>query len=121
VLTIVNRTDRAQSLRNLSRDRSGFTLLEIMIVMALVGVLLAATIPNFSKIIPEMKVDKAASKLAADLRMAQQRAISDMVIVRFRPEVNGERYYAQVKKQDEDITDRWSFDSNWYLNDADDE
>ncbi|MFC1595314.1 Tfp pilus assembly protein FimT/FimU [Gemmatimonadota bacterium] len=81
-------------------NRSGYTLLEVLIVMGLVGVFIAVSLPNFSKIIPEMKVDKAVSKLATDLRLAQQRAISEMAIVRFRAEVDGERYYAMVKARD---------------------
>ncbi len=108
-------------LRRVSRDRSGFTLLEIMLVMSLMGVFIAVTMPNFNKIIPEMKVDKAASKLAADMRMAQQRAISEMVVVRFRPEVAGDRYYAMVKGKAEDISDYWLSNSQWWLNDLDDE
>ncbi len=92
-----------------------------MLVMSLMGVFIAVTMPNFNKIIPEMKVDKAASKLAADMRMAQQRAISEMVVVRFRPEVAGDRYYAMVKGKAEDISDYWLSNSQWWLNDLDDE
>lgn len=118
VLTSINRFMRTT---RVSSNHSGYTLLEVLIVMGLVGVFMAITLPNFSKIIPEMKVDKAARKLATDMRMAQQRAISDMVIVRFRAEVDGERYYAMVKKQDENISDLWEWNADWYLNDADDE
>jgi prepilin-type N-terminal cleavage/methylation domain-containing protein len=119
MLTIVNRTNRGHIS---GRGRSGFTLLEVMIVMGLVGVFIAATMPNFRKVIPEMKVDKAATKLATDLRMAQQRAISEMVVVRFRPEINGDRYYAQVKAQDTNISNYWVPNtSDWYLNDSTDE
>ena len=119
VLTVINRFMRTT---RMNTNRSGYTLIEILIVMGLVGVFIAATIPNFSKIIPEMKVDKAASKLASDLRMAQQQAISEMVIVRFRVEVDGERYYAMVKGQDEDISELWNKNTtDWYLNDPDDD
>lgn len=97
VLTSINRFMRTT---RVSRGHSGYTLLEVLIVMGLIGVFIAATIPNFSKIIPEMRVDNAARKLATDLRMAQQRAISEMAIVRFRAEVDGERYYAMVKARD---------------------
>jgi len=97
VLTSINRFMRTT---RVSSGHSGYTLLEVLIVMGLIGVFMAATIPNFSKIIPEMRVDKAARKLATDLRMAQQRAISEMAIVRFRAEVDGERYYAMVRARD---------------------
>ncbi len=80
------------------RER-GFTLIEILIVMGLVGVLVALTAPNLTVIIPQIKVDKAASKLAADLRLAQQKAVEEMALVRFRIEPSQNRYYAMVRER----------------------
>lgn len=65
------------------RCPKGYTLLEVLIVMALIGVFVAIILPDFNRVIPEMKVDKAAHKLAADLRFAQQTAITRMAYVRF--------------------------------------
>ena len=38
-----------KTLRNLRRDEKGFTLIEIMIVILIIGLLLAIAIPNFLK------------------------------------------------------------------------
>lgn len=64
--------------------------------MGLMGVFVALLLPDFNRIIPELRVDKAATKLAADLRMAQQKAIGEMsdVLVYLEPADN--RYYAWV-------------------------
>lgn len=81
--------DEIQVLRNIYDMRRlrgtprGYTLLEILIVMALAGVFVAMILPDFNRVIPEMKVDKAARKLATDIRMAQQLAVSEMSYVWF--------------------------------------
>jgi prepilin-type N-terminal cleavage/methylation domain-containing protein len=67
----------------LLRRPGGYTLLEVLIVMGLIGVFVAMMLPDFNRVIPEMKVNKAANKLAADLRFAQQTAITEMSYVRF--------------------------------------
>lgn len=64
-------------------DSSGFTLIEVLIVMGLMGVFVTLLLPNFNKVIPQMKVNKAATKLAADLQISRQTAISEMSYVRF--------------------------------------
>lgn len=87
MLTKVNRC------RSHLQSRQGFTLLEIMIVMGFVGIFLAMVIPNFNRAIPEMKVDRAARKLATDLRLSQQKAIAEMTDVLVRLEQAENRYY----------------------------
>ncbi len=76
------RYTRRSHLNCLRRDH-GFTLLEVLIVMGLMGVFVALLLPDFNRVIPEMKVEKAASKVAADLRVSRQKAIAEMSYVRF--------------------------------------
>lgn len=56
-------------------NRSGFTLVEAMIVMVIAGVLLAIALPRFSAIRQGAQIDGAAQQLAGDLRRAQIEAI----------------------------------------------
>jgi prepilin-type N-terminal cleavage/methylation domain-containing protein len=104
------------------RGQGGFTLLEILIVMGLMGIFVTLVMPNFNALIPDMKVDKAASKLAADLRLAQQRAVGDMAYVFFYlrvqdPGVPGteNRYYASVFGRDATFEQMEDPLSNSYL------
>lgn len=84
-------------MRRLSRNSTGFTLLEILIVLALAGVIVSLSVPNFQRVIPEMRVIRAAQKLATDIKLAQQKAVSEMAIVNFHVEVGQNRYFAEVR------------------------
>jgi prepilin-type N-terminal cleavage/methylation domain-containing protein len=54
----------------------GFTLIELLIVIALIGVLAAASIPVFIGFTSKQRLTEAAQNVRADLRSAQNRAIS---------------------------------------------
>lgn len=95
-------------MRRLSRNSTGFTLLEILIVLALTGVIVSLSVPNFQRVIPEMRVIRAAQKLATDIKLAQQKAVSEMAIVNFHVEVAQNRYFARVR--DRNATGDWKVD-----------
>lgn len=82
--------------------------MEILIVMALAGVFVAMMLPDFNRVIPEMKVDKAARKLATDIRMTQQIAISEMSTVWFYLDP-ADNYYRT-----------WVLDRNWNWDEVED-
>jgi len=64
---------------------SGFTLIEILVVLGIVGVLLLVGIPNFRDRASDERAAATARQLAADLRAAQQEAVAlrTAVSVRF--------------------------------------
>ena len=52
-------------LKRLSKSESGFTLVELMIVVAIIGVLSAVAVPNFKKYQAKAKTSEAKVQLAA--------------------------------------------------------
>lgn len=56
---------------------SGFTLVEIMVVAALVGFLALLGIPRLLNRVPMYRLDQAARQINAHLRMARMRAMSE--------------------------------------------
>ena len=52
-------------LKRLSKSESGFTLVELMIVVAIIGVLSAVAVPNFKKYQAKAKTSEAKLQLAA--------------------------------------------------------
>ena len=63
----------AQPRRDLASER-GFTLPEVLIVIALMGILFAIASSSWFGVIESRRVDTAANQLASDLRLAHTRA-----------------------------------------------
>jgi len=66
---------------------SGFTLLEIVLVVALAVIMLAAVVPLASNMIPDVVLESQAKKIKAAIIFAQQRSVLSGVNhqIRFSP------------------------------------
>lgn len=59
--------------------RSGFTLVETMVVVIVMGIVLAVAIPNFARTNRGRQVEAAANDLAARINLERQRTIATRV------------------------------------------
>ncbi len=62
--------------KNEKRQEQGFSLIEILVVIIVVGILLAVMVPNTMNIINTSRVKGDANMLAQTLREARERAVS---------------------------------------------
>jgi prepilin-type N-terminal cleavage/methylation domain-containing protein len=62
-------------LKRFLESKKGFTLIEIIITMAIIGIVSAIAIPNFSKWKEKHEVDSQAQKVYFDLMLARTTAI----------------------------------------------
>lgn len=69
------------------RAPEGFTLFELIVVMAIIGITAWVAYPKFSTAFNDIKLDAAARRVAADLRYAQNRSIGKRAVhgVLFEP------------------------------------
>jgi prepilin-type N-terminal cleavage/methylation domain-containing protein len=57
--------------------RRGFTLAELIIVVLIIGIMSAASVPKFLDSVESFRVDAAAKRIRQDLEMARRRARSN--------------------------------------------
>ena len=72
-----------KSAHSRSNER-GFSLPEVLVVLAITGILAAIAVPTLQGAIRDRQVDSAANQLAADLRLASTRAgnlLTDYTVV----------------------------------------
>lgn len=74
---------------------AAFTLIELLIVIAIVAVLAAIAYPNFASFIERQKLVSAAERLSSDLKWAKSEAIkrNDTVTIDFTEGANGSWSY----------------------------
>ncbi len=91
-------------------DSFGFSLMELMTVIAIVSVLSAIGIPSFYKNLPEKRLKGAARNLYADLQKARLLSIrkNKDLVVRF--DEDGEYYYIDDDKKDKAGYKTWEPD-----------
>ncbi len=67
------------ALRFIATSRGGFTLIELILVMALLTVVISLTAPKLSRFFPGRTLDSEARRLLALTRSGQSRAVSEGV------------------------------------------
>jgi len=67
---------------------AGFTLMETMVIVVILGMIVGITIPAFSKYLQRQKLEGAANELVADIQYARSLAIARRTSFRIDFEVN---------------------------------
>jgi prepilin-type N-terminal cleavage/methylation domain-containing protein len=60
----------------LLRDKRGVTLLELMVVLAIIGVMMAVAVPSYYSMLPHLRVRGAARDVAEALQIARMKAVA---------------------------------------------
>jgi prepilin-type N-terminal cleavage/methylation domain-containing protein len=61
------------------RNNRGITVMELMVVIALVAILATIAMPNFTATLPRLRLSDAARQIATDLQQIRMRAIAQNI------------------------------------------
>ena len=78
------------------RRRSGFTLLELVLVMVIICTLLGAASPSLRGFFVSRKTDDTAARIAATTRLARSRAISEGRVYRLNFDLRERTFFLTV-------------------------
>lgn len=81
------------------RSQRGYSLMEMLVVVAIIGVLMLVTIPNFMTMRKSTIVKGSMRQFTQDLRAARQRAVSRSSLTRITW-VEGTRQYSMQESTD---------------------
>lgn len=84
---IINTTSRA------------FTILEIVIIIAIIGIVALISLPLIQSYRPTLKLNAVSRDLATDLRYAQQQAVTEQISYQVSLDLVGKKYQI-IKKND---------------------
>lgn len=80
-------------LRSLTESQNGFTLIEAIVVVTIIGILSYVAIANFEGSHSRLQYESATKKLAADVRYAREMAFSRKVGTHVYVDESSNRYY----------------------------
>ena len=77
----------------------GFTLVELMVVVAIIGLMVTTVSVGFETLVPRERLNTSIRNLAADLMSARASAISQNLEFRIEYDLDNQRYRIRGKSQ----------------------
>jgi len=83
-------------------SRAGFNLVEMMVTVVIIGIVVAAAVPNFTQRNERYRVEGQAKQFGTRIQLARQRAVAERVPYRVNIDTGDRTYY--FEKQEDDST-----------------
>ena len=94
-----------------SQGENGFTLLELLLVLGLIGLMAALTAPYMASTLNRMELDSEARKIASALNYSRNEAIARKIPLAFNGDLSENRYWLSSSQAVRPIK-RWLMDDS---------
>lgn len=84
--------------KTLAAETNGFTLLELVIVVTIIGLLLLSAMPSFKSTYRNLEIFTASKKMASLITYAKQKAILERIKYRLNFDYQGRKYWLTLEK-----------------------
>ncbi|MEW6618165.1 MAG: prepilin-type N-terminal cleavage/methylation domain-containing protein [bacterium] len=79
-------------------ESKGFTLLELLIVISMIGILILTAIPSFKGTYKNLKISLTAKEMASLITYARQKAVLERTKYKLNLDYQGKKYWLSVEK-----------------------
>ncbi|HJQ40597.1 MAG TPA: prepilin-type N-terminal cleavage/methylation domain-containing protein [Thermoanaerobaculia bacterium] len=79
-------------MRHCRRSERGFSMSELLVVVAILGLIALISVPALMQLMPQYRIRSAASELAAGMRFIRQKAMTTRIPWKVQLDATGERY-----------------------------
>ena len=98
---LFNRNSVMINIKKYTKDSTGFSLIELMTVIAIIGMMSAIAAPSLLRSLPEKQLKNAARNLYADMQKARLLAVKENRKIYIRFDDTGNFYYFVYKDTDD--------------------
>lgn len=92
------------------RPAAGYTLVELLVVLAILGLITAIALPMFTGVLPGAELKSAARNLGADMRYARSRAIAGNREVTLSVDLVARRYAISGEARERSLPEELTID-----------
>lgn len=86
---------------NIKREPNGFTLIELVLVLVLMGLIAGLTLPFVASTLDRIKLQSEVRQIASALQFARSEAISKKTLFTFNIDIDNNQYWLAIPKQEE--------------------
>jgi len=94
------------------KKQLGFSLVELIIIIAIIGTLSVIAIPNFSKYLTSLELNNSTKQLIGKIKIAQQNTVTEQVVYSLRMSILGNSYFIVKTEPVEEILETHNLDDN---------